>query len=108
MNNRLQVKPELLNPKFEGYKLKPFSEISNLIRSELSDNNIQVYNDTKSDLRMGFRDLQARIRYSQLIQGHPLDENRASNFCIDKDYNLHMIVFNKVKKKKSLLFMHKK
>lgn len=96
MNNRLQVKPELLNPKFEGYKLKPFSEISSLIRAELAENNIQVFNDTKGDLRMGFRELQARIRYSQLIQGYPLDDNRGSSFCIDKDYNLHLIVFDKV------------
>ena len=56
-----------------------------------------VYNDVKSDHRMGFRDLQARIRYSQLVYGYPLDAERGSAFCIDQEFNLHMIIFDKVK-----------
>lgn len=96
MNSRIRLNPEKINPKFEGYKLTPCTEISNVSRFQLDQCNIQVYNDIKSDHRMGFRDLQARIRYSQLVHGFPLDNNRGTSFVIDQDYNLNMIVFDKV------------
>lgn len=100
MDSKLKIDSTKLNPKFDGYKLTPFNEASNVYRSSLIDQgNIQI-GQTTSDHRLGFRDLQARIRYSHLIYGHPLDHNRGSAFCIDQDYNLHMIVFDKVRKKK--------
>ncbi|CEP12103.1 hypothetical protein [Parasitella parasitica] len=96
MNTRFTPDVQKLNPKFEGYKLSPFKEATNLIRFPLD--NIQVYEPT-NDQRLGFRDLQARIRHSNLIYGHPLDQNRGSAFCIDQEFNLHMIVYDKLAKK---------
>lgn len=99
MNTRLTPDLTKLNAKFEGYKLEPFSETSNLFRSSLADQgNILIHNDTNNQHhRMGFRDLQARIRHSHLSYGYPLDQNRGSAFCIDQDFNLQLIVFDKVK-----------
>lgn len=99
MDSYFKIDPSKLNPKFDGYKLDPFNEASNLFRSVLIDQgNIQLA-ELSSDSRLGFRDLQARIRYSQLIYAHPLDHNRGAAFCIDLDYNLHMIVFDKASNK---------
>lgn len=93
MNTGFTPDLDKLNLKFEGYKLKPFKESTNLIRFPL--NSIQVYEPT-NDQRLGFRDLQARIRHSHLIYGHPLDQNRGSSFCIDQEFNLYMVVYDKV------------
>ncbi|KAI8646513.1 hypothetical protein BD408DRAFT_479766 [Parasitella parasitica] len=93
MNTRFIPDAQKLNLKFEDYKLSPFEETTNLIRLPLR--NIQVYEPT-NDQRLGFRDLQARIRHSNLIYGHPLDQNRGSSFCIDQEFNLHMIVYDKL------------
>lgn len=98
MNTRLKLDLSKLNAKFEGYKLTPFSETSNLFRSSLSEQgNFLIHNDKNDQQhRMGFRDLQARIRHSHLSYGFPLDQHRGSAFCIDQDFNLQMIVFDKV------------
>lgn len=93
MNTRLIPDLNKINPKFEGYKLSPFNK--GLYRTDLIQRNIEILKDT-TDHRMGFRDLQARIRHSHLIYGFPLDSTRGSAFCIDQDFNLTMIVFNKV------------
>lgn len=93
MNTRFSANADKLNPKFEGYRLRPFQEATDLIRFPLGD--IQVYEPT-NDQRLGFRDLQARIRHSNLIYGYPLDESRGSSFCIDQEFNLHMIVYDQV------------
>lgn len=93
MNTRFAPNTDKLNLKFEGYKLRSFQEATSLVRFPLAD--IQVYEPT-SDQRLGFRDLQARIRHSNLIYGHPLDQHRGSSFCIDQEFNLYMIVCDKV------------
>ncbi|KAI7888350.1 uncharacterized protein EV154DRAFT_448062 [Mucor mucedo] len=95
MNTRLISDLNKINPKFEGYKLSPFNK--GLHRTDLIQENIQVHKDA-NDHRMGFRDLQARIRHSHLIYGFPLDHTRGSAFCIDQDFNLFMIVYNKITK----------
>ncbi|KAL9554159.1 hypothetical protein MBANPS3_002959 [Mucor bainieri] len=96
--NTTRFKPntDKLNLKFEGYKLRPFQEASSLVRFPLGD--IQVYEPTANDQRLGFRDLQARIRHSNLIYGHPVDTHRGASFCIDQEFNLHMIVYHKLTK----------
>lgn len=93
MNTRFTADTDKLNLKFEGYKLRPFQEATNLFRFPLAG--IQVYEPT-NDQRLGFRDLQARIRHSNLVYGHPLDQHRGSSFCIDQEFNVHMIVYDKV------------
>lgn len=93
MNTRLIPDLNKINPKFEGYKLSPFGK--GVYRADLKQGNVDIQKDSH-DHRMGFRDLQARIRHSHLIYGFPLDKNRGSSFCIDHDFNLNMIVFDKV------------
>jgi phosphoribosylamine-glycine ligase len=102
MNSRFTPDLEKLNAKFEGYKLNPFNESLNLVRTSLAEVGIQVY-DAPNDQhqRLGFRDVQARIRHSHLHNGYPLDHDRGSAFCIDQEFNLHMIVYNKVKNKRT-------
>jgi hypothetical protein len=94
MNTRLIPDLNKINSKFEGYKLTPFNK--GLYRTDLLQGNITIHKDN-NDHRMGFRDLQARIRHSHLIYGFPLDKSRGSSFCIDQEFNLNMIVFDKVR-----------
>ncbi|KAI8047716.1 uncharacterized protein B0P05DRAFT_565367 [Gilbertella persicaria] len=93
MNSRLKLDTNKLNPKFEGYKLAPLTDPNSICRVSLND--IQLYKPN-NDQRLGFRDLQARIRYSHLIYGYPLDQHRGTSFCIDQEFNLHLIVYNKL------------
>ncbi|KAG2234721.1 hypothetical protein BDF21DRAFT_498613 [Thamnidium elegans] len=102
MNTRLIPDLTKINAKFEGYKLSPFGD--SVYRTSLSEGNIFVQDKT-TDHRLGFRDLQARIRHSHLIYGFPLDDNRGTCFCIDKQFNLHMIVFNKSTKQTNFFFI---
>ncbi|CEI87371.1 hypothetical protein RMCBS344292_01786 [Rhizopus microsporus] len=95
MTTRLAHDSKKINSKFDGYKLRPCSEIANVHRTKLEENGIQVENISVKDHRLGFRDLQARIRQSHLFYGHPLDENRAVAFLVDKEHQLNAIVYNK-------------
>ncbi|KAI8390070.1 hypothetical protein BD560DRAFT_419200 [Blakeslea trispora] len=98
MNSRFKPDTSKLNLKFDGYKLAPLPGSDSVQRVALAEGNIQLYQPSH-DQRLGFRDLQARIRHSHLIYGYPLDQNRASCFCIDYDFNVHMIVYDKLTKK---------
>jgi hypothetical protein len=100
MNSRFTPNLDKINAKFEGYKLNPFNESCNLTRISLTEVGIQGY-DVPNDQhqRLGFRELQARIRHSHLHYGYPLDHNRGTAFCIDQEFNLQMIVYNKVRKR---------
>ncbi|OBZ91653.1 NudC domain-containing protein 1 [Choanephora cucurbitarum] len=97
MNSRFKPDTSKLNLKFDGYKLAPLPGHDGVQRVALAEGNIQLYKPSH-DQRFGFRDLQARIRYSHLIYGYPLDQNRGSCFCIDYDFNVHMIVYDKLTK----------
>ncbi|KAI8979647.1 hypothetical protein BDF20DRAFT_870780 [Mycotypha africana] len=98
MNNRIKTNSNKINTKFEGYKLKPFPNKSDIVRTSLASDNIQIWKSTTDQQRLSFRELQARIRQSQLIYGQPLDENRGTAFCIDEEYNVHMIIYDKSNK----------
>jgi hypothetical protein len=91
MTSPLTIDSNLLNSKFEGYKLDPFS--STVVRTPIQAELFKVH---PSEHRVGFRDLQARIRHSQLSYGYPIDEKRATAFYIDEDYRLTAVVYDKV------------
>ncbi|KAI8887002.1 hypothetical protein K501DRAFT_243367 [Backusella circina FSU 941] len=93
MSSQLAIDSNLLNSKFEGYKLDPFS--STVVRTPVQSAQFKV---NPTDHRVGFRDLQARIRHSQLSYGYPIDENRAAAFYVDEGYCLIAVVYNKVVK----------
>ncbi|KAI9271356.1 hypothetical protein BY458DRAFT_539908 [Sporodiniella umbellata] len=96
MDMQLSHDPTLINAKFESYKLRSCAEIATVSRFDLSDAGINTENDSTTDhTKHGFRDLQARFRQNHLFYGYPLDENRSSNFLVDKDYQLHIVVFDK-------------
>ncbi|KAI7898099.1 uncharacterized protein BX663DRAFT_443818 [Cokeromyces recurvatus] len=97
MNSQFRPDPSKLNPKFESYKLSAFPE-SKLFRTSLT---LQPFRQS-NDRRIGFRDLQARIRLSSLFYGYPLDKNRGSAFFIDQNFHLYMIVFNNLTKETSI------
>jgi hypothetical protein len=100
MNSRFTPNLDKINAKFEGYKLNPFNESCNLTRISLTEVGIQGYDvPNYQHQRLGFRELQARIRHSHLHYGYPLDHNRGTAFCIDQEFNLQMIVYNKVRKR---------
>ncbi|KAG1469422.1 hypothetical protein G6F56_003267 [Rhizopus delemar] len=96
MNAQLVHDPSKLNPKFENYKLQPCIEVTTVSRSSLLEAGIQLRNESLNDHnRLGFRDLQARVRQNHLFYGYLLDENRSSSFIVDHEYQLHMLVYDK-------------
>ncbi|KAG1466878.1 hypothetical protein G6F46_000520 [Rhizopus delemar] len=106
MNTRLAHDATKINPKFEGYKLQPCIDITNISRTDLSEGGIQLDSiSIKDHHRLGFRDLQARIRQSHLFYGYPLDENRSSSFIIDKEYQVHMVLYDKSTKTSQFHFI---
>ncbi|KAI8366627.1 uncharacterized protein BYT42DRAFT_549719 [Radiomyces spectabilis] len=92
---KLTANNELINTKFEGYKLQPFPEETNLCRTALPGGRLQI-NKLPHNNRMGFRELQARIRFSHLADGFPLNDHTGTAFYVDDEYAVVMILFDKV------------
>ncbi|KAI9016382.1 hypothetical protein CLU79DRAFT_847571 [Phycomyces nitens] len=85
---------DLINTNFNGYKLKAFPEETNLSRVKIPGDPLHVTHHP-SHSRMGFRELQARVRFSHLADGYPIDAQTGSAFYVDTEYNVVMVVHDK-------------
>ncbi|KAI8993265.1 hypothetical protein BDB01DRAFT_841337 [Pilobolus umbonatus] len=94
MNTAFKVDSANINPKFEGYKLDPFVDSTHIKRIPLSNINVNI-DRLSTDSRIGFRDLQARIRQSHLFYGYSADDNTGTAFYVDIDYCLHRVIYHK-------------
>lgn len=92
---RLTPNNDLINAKFEGYKLVPFSEEQCLRRTRLPDEGLTI-GKIGENHRMGFRELQARIRFSHLAAGYPLNATVGTAFYVDNEYNVMRVLYDSV------------
>ncbi|KAL0073950.1 hypothetical protein J3Q64DRAFT_1686455 [Phycomyces blakesleeanus] len=85
---------DLINVAFEGYKLKTFPEETRLSRTPIPGDPLQVTQHS-SQTRIGFRELQARVRFSHLADGYPINDQTGTAFYVDTEYNVVMVVYDK-------------
>lgn len=87
---------KLINAKFEGYKLSPFPEQGSLFRTPLPCPGLAIEKAAQLN-HLGFRDLQARVRFSHLAQGFPLNDNVGTAYYVDQEESkVVMVLFDKV------------
>ncbi|KAI8340233.1 hypothetical protein BC941DRAFT_460276 [Chlamydoabsidia padenii] len=96
---RLKVNSTHINANFEGYKLQPFPEITSLIRQPLPTGHLDVVRKGQQhNNRLGFRELQARVRFNHLAFGCPLNKDTGLSYFVDEEYTVNAVTFNKVEK----------
>lgn len=97
LKSRLDVNSTHINAKFEGYKLHPFPEAESLIRTKLPFGELDVKREgQRHNTRLGFRELQARVRFNHLAYGPSLNDHTGVSYFIDADYCLTAVIFDKV------------
>ncbi|RIA90876.1 hypothetical protein C1645_805491 [Glomus cerebriforme] len=80
------IKPirTLLNPKFEGYKLKVFDERSQLKHFQLPPPAITIPKiPTKS--KLSYKEIQSRIHFNHLFKGFEIDKGKGICFYFDSE-----------------------
>ncbi|KAG2221860.1 hypothetical protein INT45_003574 [Circinella minor] len=88
----------LLNPKFDGYKLSPTNEKECVTRTSLPNGSDLRMNKFMANHRLGFRDLQARVRLNHLAYGFPTSTNKQQQgvaFYVDLEFQLMSVIYNK-------------
>ncbi|ORZ20761.1 hypothetical protein BCR42DRAFT_213007 [Absidia repens] len=97
--DRLTVNSAHINNKFEGYKLHPFPESTSLTRTPLPSGNLKVTRQGQQhSTRLGFRELQARVRFNHLAFGCPLNDDIGVSYYVDEDYTVNAVTFDKNEK----------
>ncbi|KAI8063169.1 hypothetical protein BC940DRAFT_307738 [Gongronella butleri] len=93
---RLTIDQQHIHAKFEGYKLAPFDEASCLVRADLPSGGLQVRRQGQMHhSRLGFRQLQARVRFNHLAVAPPLDSTHGTGFFVDEQYAVIAATFDK-------------
>lgn len=97
IQDRLTVNSTHINANFEGYKLQPFPDSESVIRQALSSGHLDVAREGQQhNNRLGFRELQARVRFNHLAFGCPLNNDVGLAYFVEKDYSVHAVTFDKV------------
>ncbi|ORY89897.1 hypothetical protein BCR43DRAFT_567128 [Syncephalastrum racemosum] len=92
---RLNANRDYLNPKFNGYKLEPFPDKECIVRADLPGNGIASFGDAQPG-RIGFRELQARVRFNHLSLGFPTEHGLiGSAYYINQANQVVQVTFNK-------------
>ncbi|KAI8099358.1 uncharacterized protein BX664DRAFT_321071 [Halteromyces radiatus] len=96
IQSRFHVDPKHINNKFEGYKLYPFPESTDLTRTPLPSGNLDVSREGQQhSTRLGFRELQARVRFNHLAYGCPINEHVGVSYFVDEEYTVKAVTFDK-------------
>lgn len=99
VKDRLKVNSAHINANFEGYKLQPFPEKDSLFRQALPSGHLDVAREGQQhNNRLGFRELQARVRFNHLTFGCPLNEHTGLAYFVDEDYAINAVTFDKVRR----------
>ncbi|KAI9312742.1 hypothetical protein BX666DRAFT_818989 [Dichotomocladium elegans] len=88
---RLTPNNNFNNPKFTGYKLEPYTNGPE--RVPLPGGKLQIHKIGHNH-RLGFRELQARIRYSHLALGFPVSPTMGKAYYIDDSYIMVQVIYN--------------
>ncbi|CAG8565862.1 5498_t:CDS:2 [Paraglomus brasilianum] len=94
----VQIRPnrDLLNPTFEGYKLKLLNEDECIIRTDLPAPGISIQM-VPSGTQLSYKEVQSRVLYNHLFSGYNLDEGKGAAFYFDSDLRLVLVEYNSVK-----------
>jgi hypothetical protein len=95
----VQIRPnhELLNPKFESYKLALLNEDECLVRKDLPVPGVRI-EKMPSGTQLSYREVQSRVSYNHLFSGYDLDEGRGAAFYFDSDQWLVLVEYDSVAK----------
>ena len=103
----VQIRPnhDLLNPTFEGYKLKLLNEDECIIRTDLPAPGINIQK-VPSGTQLSYKEVQSRVLYNHLFGGYNLDEGKGAAFYFDSDLRLVLVEYNSVVRVYLLLLTH--
>ena len=90
---------DLLNPKFDGYKLSPINEEEYITRTSLPNGSDLRMSKSLSNHRLGYRDLQARVRLNHLAYGFSMTTDQQQQgvaFYVDLEFQVMRLIYNKV------------
>ncbi|CAG8488435.1 1963_t:CDS:2, partial [Cetraspora pellucida] len=88
----LKPKRLLLNPKFEGYKLKLFDERTRLQHFPLPPPGISISRFSGS--KLSYKEIQNRIHYNHLFLGYETIDKKSVCFYFDKEFYISMIEYD--------------
>ncbi|CAG8530698.1 2290_t:CDS:2 [Acaulospora colombiana] len=91
------LKPDriLLNPKFEGYKLKLFEDRTQLCRFLLPSPGISTSKvSTKS--KLSYKEIQNRIHFNHLFSGYETNDGKKVCFYFDRELSISMIEYDPI------------
>ncbi|CAI2190865.1 17357_t:CDS:2, partial [Funneliformis geosporum] len=90
------IKPlrDLLNPKFEGYKLKVFDENSRLLHFQLPPPGIKL-SKIPTNLKLSYKEIQSRSHFNHLFKGFETKE-RGICFYFDSENFVILIEYDRV------------
>ena len=80
------IKPNrnLLNSKFEGYKLKIFDENSHLLHFKLLQPAITIPK-IPTNLKLSYKEIQSRIHFNHLFKGFEINKGKGICFYFDSE-----------------------
>ncbi|CAG8613694.1 13573_t:CDS:2 [Dentiscutata erythropus] len=82
----------LLNPKFEGYKLKLFDDQNNLQHFPLPPPGISISRFSSS--KLSYKEIRNRIHYNHLFLGYELIDKKKICFYFDKEFYIIMVEYD--------------
>ncbi|CAG8471171.1 29995_t:CDS:2 [Racocetra persica] len=88
----LKPKRLLLNPKFEGYKLKLFDERTRLQHFPLPPPGISISRFSSS--KLSYKEIQNRIHYNHLFLGYEIIDKKSVCFYFDKEFYISMVEYD--------------
>jgi len=80
------IKPirNLLNPKFEGYKLKVFDEKSHLLHFQLPPPAIAIPK-ISTNSKLSYKEIQSKIHFNHLFKGFEINKGKGICFYFDSE-----------------------
>src|SRR5437764_12508586 len=91
---------DLLNVKFEGYKLKLFDDKKHLKFYNLPPPGVSI-SKIPSNSKLSYKEIQSRIHFNHLFCGFEINDDKATCFYFDLEDRLILIEYDKVQ----LLFL---
>jgi len=94
----------LLNPKFDGYKLKVFDEKSRLLHFQLTPPGITI-SKIPTNSKLSYKEIQSRTHFNHLFKGFEINKGKGICFYFDSDNFVILAEYDPVLDIVSLLFI---
>lgn len=99
------IKPtrNLLNPKFEGYKLELFDEQVGLISVPLPQPSIAVPKVPLHE-KLSYKEIRSRVHYNHLFAGYDTCEGHGIAYYFDSDFRIVLVEYDLVSLLQTLFY----